>query len=209
MPGAYELRTGDYVDLPNGKKHVPDLLKAVKYFYGITDVPSKAGFITPDGFMLDFSGRMLRGYDEGYLAIEDMLGRQLLHSDYKGTNRFTGYSLEEDHPEIKKELRLSKLRFDSYLMYKTGCITVARDDDLVHGNYARFWHKPTDFQIHTLAYMFLGRELIIEQTQVVTHYWQDVYEHFRNVRKMDIVDWLKDIEPRLKTYDPLKLRGSR
>ena len=203
MPRAYELRKGDYVDLPNGKKHVPDLLKAVKYFYGITDSPLKAGFITPDGFMLDFSGRMLRGHDEGY----HMLGKQLLHSDYKGKNRFTGYSLEEDHPEIENELRLSKLKFDSYLMYKTGCIAVTRYDDLAHGNYARFWYKPTDFQVHTLAYMFLGRELIIEQTQVVTHHWQDVYEHFYNVRKMDIENWLKEIEPRLKAYDPLNLGG--
>lgn len=158
-------------------KHIPGLLDAVEYFYGITFNPLEAGFITPKGEYLDFSGRHLNGVSPK--------SRDIPHKCYLGTNYFNGYSLEKDHPELN-----DALEFDRYLMNQTGCVRVNRDDYLFHNNYASFTRKLTDAQVNALANMFLGKELLIEYSFGLCDGDGTI---INNLRKKELQEWVDSI----------------
>ena len=155
-------------------KHIPNLLDAMRHFYGITFDPKEAGFITPDGEYLDFSNRHLTGKSCGY--------RSAPHYKCHGVNFFNGYSLVNDHPELKEFAFC-----DEYLMRETSCIRVNRNDFNDLENYASFFGKVTIDQVKALAGMFLGKCLIIEGSC-------DNGTVFEDLRMKDLLDWFKEID---------------
>lgn len=155
-------------------KHIPDLLKAVEYFFGLTFNPKEAGFITPKGEYLDFSGRHLYGTSKG--------NRALLHKHFYGTNYFTSYSLEQDHPELN-----DVLEFDRYLMNQTGCVRVNCNDYVDDNNYASFTRRLTDAQVNAIANMFLGKTLLIEYSFGLCDGDGNI---IRNLRKKELQEWV-------------------
>ena len=159
---------------------IPDLLKAVECFYGLTLNPKEAGFITPNGSYLDFSGRHLAGIGTGRRVVP--------HKQYEGKNCRTGYSLEQDHPELN-----DVLEFDRYLMNQTGCVRVNRNDMLEHNNYASFVHKLNDSQISAIANMFLGKELCIEYSFGLCDGDGTI---LFNLRKKELQEWVDQINKR-------------
>lgn len=154
-------------------KHIPNLLEALKHFYGITLDPREAGYITPEGEYLDFSNRHLTGKSSGK--------RLAPHYKCPGVNFFNGYCLLEDHPELAEYCFC-----DKYLMSETGCIRVNRDDWDDLKNYAQFIDKVTIDQVKALAGMFLGKCLIIEGSC-------DNGTVFQDLRIKDLLDWFKEI----------------
>ena len=157
-------------------KHIPNLLDALKHFYGITFDPREAGYITPDGEYLDFSGRHLSGKSSGC--------RSEPHYKCPGVNFFNGYCLTENHPELTEYMFC-----DSYLMRETGCIRVNRDDLDDFNNYATFAQKVTIAQVKALAGMFLGKYLVIESD---CHYERGAV--FGDLRMKELHDWFKKID---------------
>lgn len=157
-------------------KHIPNLLDALKHFYGITLDPREAGYITPEGEYLDFSNRHLTGKSSGK--------RLAPHYKCPGVNFFNGYCLLEDHPELAEYCFC-----DKYLMSETGCIRVNRDDWDDLKNYASFVGEVTIPQVKALAGMFLGKCLIIEPEG---HYERGTV--FEDLRMRDLLDWFKEID---------------
>lgn len=160
-------------------KHIPDLLKAVIYFYGTTFDPREAGYILPSGSYLDFSGRHLTGNSNHTRSIP--------HNCYEGTNIFSGYSLAEDH------LELAVFSFDRYLMNHLGVIRVNRNDRLEYNNYASFTRRVTDDQVTALANMFLGKTLCIEYSFGLCDGDGTIIE---NLRKKELQEWVDYINHR-------------
>lgn len=156
-------------------KHIPNLLDAMKHFYGITFDPREAGYITPDGEYLDFSNRHLTGKSSGK--------RLAPHYKCPGTNIFNGYCLLEDHPELEEYRYCTK-----YLMKETGCIRVNRDDSDDLRNYASFIDKVTIAQVKALAGMFLDKGVIVE----IEDPW-DMGTEFDELRMAELLDWFKKI----------------
>lgn len=157
-------------------KQIPNLLKALKHFYGITLDPREAGYITPEGEYLDFSNRHLTGKSSGR--------RLAPHYKCSGVNIFNRYSLIEDHPELTEWCFC-----DTYLMRETGCVRVSRDDLDDSRNYASFVGKVTLPQVKALAGMFLDKCLMIEP--------EGRYEKgtvFCSVRMKDLLNWFKEVD---------------
>lgn len=158
-------------------RHIASLLDAIEYFYGITFNPKEAGYITPKGEYLDFSGRHLNGTSQGR--------REIPHRNFQGTNHFNGYCLEKDHPEIK-----DVLEFDRYLMNQASCVRVNRNDYLEWNDYATFTHRLTDAQVNAIANMFLGKNLLIEYS--FCSYDADG-TIIQNLRKKELQEWVDTI----------------
>lgn len=73
-----------------------DLIKDLRLFYGITNDIFKAGYIDPDGYLLDFSGKNIK---YSLYSIEGYNRKNLLHGDIIGINT-DGFCLIEKYPSL-------------------------------------------------------------------------------------------------------------
>lgn len=151
------------------------LLNDAIRFFGTTLNPKAAGYITPDGLYLDFSGTHLTGKSAGLITIH--------HYDFRGTNTH-GYTFTDDHPEFLSLKIADEITF----MRQTGCVRVNYDEWCELDNYASFTNKVTDAQVTALANMFLSKQLIIEHSYSYLVSGESTI--IRNLRKRELQDWI-------------------